>query len=86
MSKAKVRQDHDTIRHWAEARGAKPSAVADTKSLADPGILRPDFDPKDKALDVLTGGEFFEKFDEAELSLPGKDRGRKSQPVPQIHP
>jgi len=48
MSKAKVRQDHDTIRHWAEARGAKPSAVADTKSLADPGILRPDFDPKDK--------------------------------------
>ena len=69
MSKAKVRQDHDTIGHWAEARGGKPSTVADTKSPADPGILRPDFDPKDKALDVLTWGEFFEKFDEAELSF-----------------
>jgi len=31
--------------------------------------LRPDFDPKDKAPDVLTWGEFFEKFDEAELSF-----------------
>jgi len=69
MSEAKVTQDHDAIRHWAEVRGGKPSAVADLKSPGDPGILRLDFDPKDKALDVLTWGEFFEKFDEAELSF-----------------
>jgi hypothetical protein len=69
MSEAKTTQDHDTIRKWAEARGGKPSSVAETKHADDPGILRLDFDPKDKALDVLTWAEFFEKFDEAHLSF-----------------
>src|SRR4051812_25868780 len=58
MSEAKTTQDHDTIRKWAETRGGKPSAVAEIKNPGDPGILRLDFDPKDKALDVLSWGEF----------------------------
>ena len=69
MSDAKTTQDHDTIRKWTEARGGKPSAVAETKSPNDPGILRLDFDPKDRKLDVLTWGEFFEKFDESDLTF-----------------
>jgi hypothetical protein len=82
MSQAKTTQDHDTIRQWAEARGGKPSAVADTTSPSDPGILRLDFDPKDKALDILTWGEFFEQFDEAALSFlyqDETDEGKKSR-------
>jgi hypothetical protein len=68
-SEAKTTRDHDKIRRWAEERGGKPSAVADTMSPGDPGILRLDFDPKDRKLDVLTWGEFFEKFDESELTF-----------------
>ena len=69
MSEAKTTKDHDEIRRWAEERGGKPSAVADTKSPGDPGILRLDFDPKDRKLEVLTWGEFFEKFDESDLTF-----------------
>jgi hypothetical protein len=76
MSEAKTTRDHDTIRRWAEQRGGKPSAVSDTSSPGDPGILRLDFAPKDQALDVLTWGEFFEKFDEAELSFLYQDETR----------
>jgi hypothetical protein len=56
--------------------------VADTISPSDPGILRLDFDPKDKALDILTWGEFFEQFDEAALSFLYQDEteeGKKSR-------
>ena len=74
MPQAKVTQDHDTIRKGAEARGGKPSAVADTESPGDPGILRLDFQPTDKGLDILIWGEFFEKFDEAGLSFLYQDR------------
>lgn len=74
MAEAKVTQDHNIIRKWAEARGGKPSAVAQTQSPGDSGILRLDFEPKDKGLDVLTWGEFFEKFDEAELSFLYQDK------------
>jgi hypothetical protein len=82
MSEAKTTRDHDTIRRWAEARGGKPSAVAETKSDEDAGILRLDFDPKDQALDSLSWDAFFEKFDEAELSFLYQDEtadGKKSR-------
>jgi hypothetical protein len=69
MSEAKTTRDHDTIRRWAEQRGGKPSAVADTTSPHDPGLLRLDFDPKHRKLDVLTWGEFFETFDDSELTF-----------------
>lgn len=82
MSEAKTTRDHDTIRRWAEARGGKPSAVGETRSDEDPGILRLDFDPKDEALDTLSWNEFFDKFDEAELSFLYQDEtadGKKSR-------
>lgn len=82
MSEAKTTQDHDTIRRWAEERGGKPSAVGETKSADDAGILRLDFDPKDKGLDTVSWDEFFEKFDDAELSFLYQDEtadGKKSR-------
>lgn len=82
MSDAKTTQDHDIIRQWAESRGGKPSAVAGTGSGGDPGILRLDFEDPDRKLDVITWGEFFEKFDEAQLSFLYQDEtedGKKSR-------
>ena len=69
MSQAMTTQNHDTIRQWAEARGGRPSAVTQTRSKGDPGILRLDFEPKDESLDPLSWDEFFEKFDSAHLSF-----------------
>jgi hypothetical protein len=68
MSDAKTTQDHDTIRAWAQARGGKPATVSGTGD-GEAGILRLDFDPKDEKLDTITWGEFFEKFDEADLAF-----------------
>lgn len=78
---AKTTQDHDTIRQWAEARGAKPSTVSGTGEGGEAGILRLDFDPKDARLDTITWGEFFEKFDESDLAFLYQDEtgdGQKS--------
>ena len=69
MAEAKTTRDHETIRKWAESRGGKPSAVSQTGAKGDPGILRLDFEDPDARLDVITWGEFFEKFDDAELSF-----------------
>lgn len=80
MSQAKITRNHDVIRRWAEERGGKPSAAADTMSPRD--ALKLDFDPKDRGPDVLTWGEFFEEFDEAELTFLYEDRtedGKKSR-------
>jgi len=68
MAEAKTTQDHDTIREWAQARGGKPATVSGTGD-GEAGILRLDFDPKDAKLDTITWGEFFEKFDEAQLAF-----------------
>lgn len=68
MSDAKTTQDHDTIRAWAQARGGKPATVSGTGD-GEAGILRLDFDPKDEKLDTITWGEFFAKFDEADLAF-----------------
>ena len=69
MPEAKTTRDHDMIRRWVEERGGKPSAMADVMSPYDPGILRLEFDPKDRKPDVLTWGEFFETFEDAELTF-----------------
>ena len=90
MTLSRTTRDHDEIRRWAEARGAVPAEVKGTERGGEAGIIRFEFpnapNHNDSKLDEISWEEFFEKFDEAELSLPGKDRGRKSQPVPQIHP
>jgi hypothetical protein len=67
----KTTQDHDEIRQWAEARGAKPSHVKSTESNEDIGILRLDFPgfSGEGSLEEITWDQFFEKFDERNLAL-----------------
>jgi hypothetical protein len=73
MALSKTTQDHDTIRKWAEARGAMPAEVASTAKGKQTGILRFAF-PKaknrnDENLEDISWEEFFEKFDQNGLEL-----------------
>lgn len=71
MSASKTTTDHDTIRRWAEERGAKPSAVKGTGDEEDPGIIRldfPGFGGGDSLVEI-SWEEFFQKFEESELAL-----------------
>lgn len=63
--------DHDTIRRWAEARGARPARVRGTGGGDDPGILRLDFPgySGEDALDAIGWDEWFEKFEDQSLAL-----------------
>lgn len=73
MSLSKTTQDHDEIRRWAEARGARPAEVADTKRENGTGILRFCFpnapNRNDSNLREISWEEFFQKFDENNLEL-----------------
>jgi hypothetical protein len=74
MPQAKVTTDHDEIRRWAEARGGRPAAVRSMhRGKDDPGIIRIEFpgapNAKDDNLEEISWDEFFEKFDEAGLTL-----------------
>jgi hypothetical protein len=68
---SKTTRDHDEIRKWAEARGAKPAHVKSTESNEDIGILRLDFPgfSGEGSLEEITWDQFFEKFDERNLAL-----------------
>jgi hypothetical protein len=67
----RVLTDHDEIRQWAEARNAKPAAVAQTGGGEDPGIIRLDFPgySGEGSLEPIEWDEWFEKFDESNLAL-----------------
>ena len=69
MSEAKTTTDHNLIRKWAEARGAKPASVEGTGRKGEPGVLRLDFDPKDKELNEISWADFFEKFEKEKLAF-----------------
>ena len=63
--------DHETIRKWAEERGATPSTVrgtaGDTKGT---GVLRMQFPGYGgERLQEISWEEFFEKFDEKNLEF-----------------
>ena len=60
--------DHDEIRKWVEARGGRPASVKGTGSEGEPGILRIEFGDEAK-LDEISWEEFFEKFEESNLSF-----------------
>lgn len=80
---SRVLTDHEEIRQWAEERGAHPSCVRGTGNKGDLGVLRLDFPGytgPDK-LEEISWDEFFDKFDERDLSLLVQDktaRGQKS--------
>ncbi|HEX3569617.1 MAG TPA: hypothetical protein VHU44_02215 [Acidobacteriaceae bacterium] len=73
MALSKTTQDHDTIRKWAEARGAMPAEVSSTAKGKQTGILRFAFpkarNHKDENLNEISWEEFFEKFDQNGLEL-----------------
>lgn len=73
MALSKTTQDHEEIKQWAEARGAKPCEVASTHSGNQTGILRFEFPDaphhNDAALQEISWDEFFEKFDANGLEL-----------------
>jgi hypothetical protein len=69
MAEAKTTTDHSTIRKWAEKRGGVPTSVADTGRDNEPGVLRLDFEPKDKKLDKISWDDFFAKFDGEKLAF-----------------
>jgi hypothetical protein len=71
MSSSKTTTDHETIRRWAEERGAKPSAVKGTGDTEDAGIIRLDFPgfSGGDSLEEISWDEFFDKFEESQLAL-----------------
>jgi anaerobic selenocysteine-containing dehydrogenase len=68
---SRVLTDHDEIREWAEERKAHPSCVRGTGGKEDIGILRLDFPgyTGEDRLQPISWDDFFEKFDERNLSL-----------------
>ncbi|WP_435178978.1 lamin tail domain-containing protein [Halorussus sp. AFM4] len=64
-----VTTDRDTIREWAESRGAEPAHVPVTGD-DEPGALRLDFASEEtEELEGLVWDAFFEKFDRENLAF-----------------
>lgn len=63
--------DHQEIREWAEARGAKPACVKRTGGKGDVGMIRLDFPgySGEESLQAISWEEWFEKFDNNHLAL-----------------
>lgn len=69
-SSSKTTTDHDTIRKWAEARGARPATVKGTAKNDEAGVIRLNFPGYDEdRLEDISWDEWFEKFDENKLAL-----------------
>ncbi|HLH26826.1 MAG TPA: hypothetical protein VK066_30235 [Chloroflexota bacterium] len=76
---SKTTTDHETIRKWAEARGAQPATVKGTGDHDEAGVLRLDFpgySGKDR-LEHISWKEWFEKFDEKHLAFLYQDETRE---------
>ncbi len=71
MSTSKWTTDHETIRSWAEERGAKPTCVKGTGGGSDVGMIRLDFPgySGEGKLEPISWEEWSEKFDENDLVL-----------------
>jgi hypothetical protein len=67
---AKTTTNHDTIRRWAERRGAHPATVIGTTNDTA-GVLRLDFPGyRGKGtLKEISWDQFFKKFDREKLAL-----------------
>jgi hypothetical protein len=70
-NKSKQTHNHEEIKQWAEARGAKPACVKGTGGKEDPGMIRLDFPGYSGAdsLEPISWDEWFEKFDQRKLDL-----------------
>jgi hypothetical protein len=70
-AKSNATTDHETIRKWAEDRGAHPACVRGTGGRGDVGMIRLDFPGYSGAdsLEEISWDEFFEEFDKKGLAL-----------------
>jgi hypothetical protein len=66
-----VTTDHETIRRWAEERGAHPARVKGTGGKDDVGIIRLDFPgySGEDTLEPISWDDFFKEFDKKGLAL-----------------
>jgi hypothetical protein len=73
---SKTTTNHDEIRRWAEARGAKPACVKGTGGGDDPGMIRLDFPgySGSDSLQHISWDEWFDAFDQNGLALVYQDR------------
>ncbi|WVT75662.1 hypothetical protein QM996_25790 (plasmid) [Sinorhizobium chiapasense] len=71
MSEAQITDNHDEIRHWAEARKGRPARV---KGALDGGILRIDFGEAEPNLEPISWDEFFRIFDHNKLLFLRQDK------------
>jgi hypothetical protein len=76
MASAQPLTDHDEIRQWAEARGARPACVKGTGAGSDAGMIRLDFPgwSGGDSLQEISGDEWFRAFDENNLALLVQER------------
>lgn len=83
MALSKTTQDHEEIRHWAEARGAVPAEVTSTHRKNEPGVLRfcfPNAKPRNnQSLNKIPWDDFFEKFDSNDLELVYQEKTASGQ-------
>jgi hypothetical protein len=69
--------DQESIRSWAEDRGAVPASVKGTGGGDDPGIIRLDFEgySGEESLEPISWDDWFRKFETSRLALVVDDRG-----------
>ncbi|MBA4808514.1 hypothetical protein [Brevundimonas sp.] len=79
MSEAKRLTDHDAIRRWAEARGARPSRVRNTTDADGGGVLRFDFGDPEEALEEISWDDFFRVFEDSQLALLEQDETKSGE-------
>jgi hypothetical protein len=69
--------DHETIRRWAEERGARPSAVRGTGAGHEASGLRLDFpEYRGSWLEEISWDEFFRRFEDKSLEFLYQDETR----------
>lgn len=72
---AEVTTDHARIREWVEARGGRPTHVADTaRRKGELGILRIDFGKPDEGLEEVPWPKFLKAFDKNRLAFLFKEK------------
>ena len=76
MASAQPLTDHDEIRQWAEARGARPACVKGTGAGSDAGMIRLDFPgwSGGDSLQEISWDEWYRAFDENNLALLVQER------------
>jgi hypothetical protein len=81
-AKERILTDHDEIRNWAEARGAKPACVKGTEGEDDSCLLRLDFPgySGEGSLQTISWDRWFNVFDKRNLALIVEDRTADGQP------